>query len=57
MLNLLKSSNIDVAIISGDLIIFLLSLYMAINKPFKDYLKELYIFYCIENRAENIKIS
>ena len=30
---------------------------MAINKPFKDCLRELYISYCIKNGGDNTKIS
>lgn len=57
VLNLLKCGNRDVSIIPGGLTRFFQPLDVAINKPCKDYLRELYISYCIKNGEKDRKIS
>ena len=57
VLNLLKSGNRDVSIIPGGITRFFHPLDVAINKPFKEHLRELYISYCIKNGEDNKNIS
>lgn len=57
VLSLLKRGNREVSIIPGGLVRFFQPLDVAINKPFKHCLKELYISYCIKNVRDKTKIS
>ena len=57
IINILKSGNNDVTFIPPGLTRFLQPLDVSINKPFKQNLREKYISFCINNGAENIKVS
>ena len=57
IINLLKSGNREVSFIPSGLTRFLQTLDFAINKLFKQALKEQYIVFCIKNGNENKKVS
>ena len=57
IINLLKNNNKGVSFVPPVLTQFSQPLNIAINKPFKQALKEKYIDFCIKNGNDNKKVS